>query len=351
VAFPTIIARPNQTSGVVDRAPKEYYVGDEAHAKQVKEDVSLSYPVRNGVIEDMDDMVRIWEHTLREELKLDAKEQHVLLAEPPNNPKHVREEMCKVMFETFQVPALYIINTAVLSLYATGQTTGVVISSGAGATHTVPVFEGFALPHAILSLDVAGNDLTNYMSELLAKNGHQFTTSAEKEIVRDIKERLCYIAADFEQEKNKAESGSDPGLQRQYELPDGQIINVGEERFMCPEVLFQPSIKGIAAPGVHETAFNSIMKCDFDIRKDLYGNIVLSGGSTMFPRVVERMYKEIQALAPTAMKCQVMAPPERKHSVWIGGSILASMPTFGSLWITRSEYEESSPAIVHRKCF
>jgi len=344
------VARPKQSQGgVVDRQQKEFYVGDDAQAKQVKEDISLSCPVEHGVITNMEDMIRVWEHTIKDELELDPKEHYVLLTEPPLNPKHVREEMCKVMFEHFGVPAVYICNTAVLSLYASGLTTGVVIDSGDGVTHTVPVFEGYALPHAILKLDLAGSNLTSYMAKILSERGHQFTTSAEMEIVRDIKEKLGYVAGDYEQELASAENSAQ--VEKQYELPDGQVISIGTERFRCPEVLFQPSLDGQEVQGIHETAFNSIMKCDVDVRKDLYGNIVLSGGSTMFPHIVDRMSKEIQALAPTNMKCEVLAPPERKFSVWIGGSILASLPTFSSMWITKNEFDDNSPAIVHRKCF
>lgn len=104
-------------------------------------------------------------------------------------------------------------------------------------------------------------------------------------------------------------------------------------------------------PGIHETTYNSIMRCDMDIRKDLYANTVLSGGSTMFPGMADRIQKEIAALAPCSMKIKIIAPPERKYSVWIGGSILASLTTFQQMWISKMEYDESGPIIVHRKCF
>ncbi|MCH7505027.1 actin, cytoplasmic 2, partial [PVC group bacterium] len=103
--------------------------------------------------------------------------------------------------------------------------------------------------------------------------------------------------------------------------------------------------------GIHLTTYTSIMKCDVDIRKDLYGNIVMSGGTTMFEGITERMNKEIVALAPDTMRIKIVAPPERKYSVWIGGSILASLSTFQQMWISKKEYDESGPGIVHRKCF
>ncbi|KAG6450335.1 hypothetical protein O3G_MSEX006539 [Manduca sexta] len=129
------------------------------------------------------------------------------------------------------------------------------------------------------------------------------------------------------------------------------VITIGNERFRCPEALFQPSFLGMEACGIHETTYNSIMKCDVDIRKDLYANTVLSGGTTMYPGIADRMQKEITALAPSTMKIKIIAPPERKYSVWIGGSILASLSTFQQMWISKQEYDESGPSIVHRKCF
>jgi actin-related protein len=255
------------------------------------------------------------------------------------------------MFEYFHVPCLYLGIQSVLALYASGRTTGLVVDTGEGVTHTVPIYEGFAVPHAIPRIPLAGCDLTVYFQELLKKLGYNFTTPDDIQAVNFLKEKdkLCEVALDYDA---TIKEGSDSKIfEKKEELPDGHAIVIGIERFQVPEVLFQPQLAAKQNEGIQKHADESIKKCDQDIRKDLYKNIILSGGSSMFQGMKERLKKEVKKLAQPMTEVEVFAPPERKYSVWIGGSIVASLSTFPAMYISRNEYNEVGAEIVHRKCF
>ncbi|GLC63628.1 hypothetical protein PLESTF_000057200 [Pleodorina starrii] len=348
VMFASVTGRPRHSMAMVGMSAREIYVGDDAQAKRGV--LSLSHPIEHGIVTNWDDMECVWRHTFDNELRVDTSERPVMLTEAPRNPKNNRQKATEIMMETFQVPALYVAIQAVLSLYASGRTTGLVLDIGDGVSHAVPVYEGFSMPHAIRRLDVAGRDVTRHLSRMLTESGVKLINSAEMEIVRDIKERLAYVAQDFEAELRIARSSS--AMFKDYQLPDGSTISVGEERFRCSEVLFDPTPLGLEqGGGVHSMLMDSVSCCDIDVRKDLLNNLVLSGGTTMVEGIAARLTKEITALAPPACTVRVVAPPERKYLVWIGGSVLASLASFASQWVTRDEYDEYGPSIIHRKCF
>lgn len=243
-------------------------------AQELRGLLRIRYPMEHGIVRDWADMERIWSHIYTEELKTLSEEHPVLLTEAPLNPRANREQAAQIFFETFNVPAMYISIQAILSLYASGRTTGVVLDSGDGVTHAVPVYEGFAMPHAIQRIDVAGRDVARHLQMLLRRAGYYLHTSAEREIVRAIKEQRCQLAlpgADEREAKRAVE----------FTLPDGNVLKLGAERFRAPEVLFRPELLGLEDAGAHQILGDAIGRADLDLRRGLYGNIVLSGGTTL----------------------------------------------------------------------
>ncbi|EFC42977.1 hypothetical protein NAEGRDRAFT_69091 [Naegleria gruberi] len=244
---------------------------------------------------------------------------------------------------------MYVANQAVLALYSSGKTNGMVMDSRDGITHAVPINDGFAVSDAIVSLELAGSDITDCLMEMLKGKGFPQLQSLtnERRIFRDIKEKHCYISLDFNTEMVNETSLS---IQREYELPDGSIIPIDKERFKCTEVLFQPNLMELECASIHETILSSIGKCNIEMRKNLFSNIHISGGNTMFEGISELLTKELTALAPSAMNVKIIAPPKRKYSVWIGGSILASFIEH-DMWLSKENYEEFGYEVVHRKCY
>jgi centractin len=327
-------------------AEGDIFVGK--RADELRGILTVKYPMAHGVVQDWNDMEVIWRH-IYSEMKVVAEEHPVLLTEAPLNPRKNREKAAEIFFETFGCPALFVSAQAILSLYASGRTTGVVLDSGDGVTHVVPVYEGFALPHAVMRSDIAGRDVTEHLMLQLRRTGHVFHTSAEREIVRQIKEKECYIA--FNPAKEEQAENDKTSTQHQYRLPDGTSISFGAERFRAPEILFHPEKIGLEYPGIHELLSQAINRADMDLRMTLFSQIVLSGGSTMFDRFGDRLLNEVRKLAPKDIKIRISAPPERKFSTWIGGSILASLATFKKMWVSKEEFEEDGFPILHKKAF
>merc|ERR1712178_143969 len=346
VYFSSVIGRPKYGT-MVGSEVKEHYIGKEAIDKRGV--LTLSYPVANGIVNDWDDMTKIWEHTYYNELRCEPTERPAHLTEAPKNPTKNREKMLEIFMDTFQVPAFYVSVQAVLALFSSGRTTGCVYDSGDGVSHTVPVYDGFSLKHAIKRANLAGRELTTYLGDILNESGINLTSSAEFDIVRDIKEKKTYVALDYEAEMQAF--ANDKSKETTYELPDGTVVTFGNQQIKCPEVLFKPNMIGKDFPGMDKMVYKTIQMCDIDVRRDLFKNITLSGGSTMFPGIQERLNKEIKAQANASVEVKIVAPNERKFSVWIGGSTLSSLTTFANMWITKGEYEETGVNIVHRKCF
>jgi centractin len=337
--------------------------------------LKLNYPIDHGIIQNWSDMERIWSYVYSKDcLNIPSENQSVLLTEPPLNPYSTREKTAEIFFEGLNVPGLYFAIQAILSLYSSGRTTGIVLDSGDGVTHVVPVYEGLTIPHAIMRMDLGGRNVTEYLQKLLRRNtGYSFHTSSEFEIVRTIKEQCCSVvlnpnkldefstvsssvsslpsSTSSSSNSSSSSSSASSSSKQPYKLPDGSVIDLGNEISRAPELLFSPSLLGYEYHGIHDLLISSVMRCDIDLRRVLLSSIVLSGGSTLFPGYGERLLSELRRhpLTPKEVKIRIAAPPERLYSTWIGGSILASLSTFKNMWITKNDYLEHGARIFTTK--
>jgi actin len=305
-------------------------------------------PFQKGVITHREGMENIWRHVFHEELKIGSEEHPSLLTEIDSNTDESREMMVQSMFEIFGAHSLCLANPSVLSLFASGRSTGIVLDSGNQGSRAVPVYEGHYLSNAVFRMDLAGSDVTNYLKEMLPDKEFIKESSLQKLITNAIKEKLAYVALDFEAEMEYAYQYE---TERSYELPDGELIFVGYERFKAPEILFQPCLVASEQNGVHTLIRDSVMNCDEELRKVLFKNIVLSGGTTKITGFPERLYNELRAITSATFTINVVAPPNREYTCWIGGSIFSSLSTFEQVCISHDEYDEFGPTIVHQKCF
>lgn len=356
--FPSIVGRPilraEERTGDIEI--KDIMCGDEASA--VRSSLQVSYPMENGIIRNWEDMEHLWNYAFYEKLQEDTTGKKVLLTEPPMNPLKNRERMVETMFEKFNFGGVYVAIQAVLALYAQGLSSGVVVDSGDGVTHIIPVYESVVLNHLTRRLDVAGRDVTRHLIDLLSRRGYAFNRSADFETVRQIKEKLCYVSYDLELDSKLSRETTT--LVESYELPDGRIIKAGSERFEAPECLFQPNLVDVEQPGMGELLFNTIQSADVDVRSSLFKAIVLSGGSSMYPGLPSRLEKELKQLWLTRVlhgdatrlekfKVRIEDPPRRSHMVFIGGAVLANiMADKDHMWVSKQEWEELGPSVLSK---
>ena len=340
--IPACVGYQKYGSGRVGFSKKEFFVGPDV--EPIKGVLKINNPLNNGVVNNWDDMEKIWRYIFIDELKIKPEEHNVLLTETPMDPRENREKMGEIMFETFGIPGLFFASESILTLFSQGKHTGMVADSGDGITYFDPIFYGCSLIYSLIRLNFGGRDLTEYMMKLLNNSGKIFSTDAEKEILKNIKEKSCYAALNYEEElKNVREFN--------YELPDGNNVIIKEQRIKCPEALFKPNLIGKEGNGIAQNCLDSIQKCNIDIRKEISNFIFLSGGNSMYNGLPERFTKELKNLAPEPMKeeINVISPLERRYSVWIGGSLFSST-SLESNWITKTEYKESGVINIHRKC-
>ncbi|XP_054418043.1 actin-like protein 9 [Pteronotus mesoamericanus] len=340
----TVVGCQPQNPATTGQPVLETFIGEAAHARR---DLTLVQPVRNGIVVDWDAAELIWCHLLKHDFRVAPQDHPLLFSDPPFSPATNREKLVEVVFESMCSPAMYVAYQSVLSVYAHGRVSGLVVDIGHGVTSTVPVFQGYHLPHAIERLDLAGTHLTAFLAEMLLRVGLPLGRQ-DLGTVENIKHRCCYVAPDFQKELARSERE----CRRSLRLPDGRVITLGKELFQCPELLFSPPQRpGLSPVGVPTMAKQSLNKVPPEVRSDMAQNVLLCGGSSLFVGLEGRFRAELLRSLPLGTHLAVAAQPTRHLSVWIGGSILASLPAFQSCWVLREQYEEQGPHIVYRKCY
>ncbi|XP_072911016.1 actin-related protein 3B isoform X5 [Hemitrygon akajei] len=334
----------------------------------------LHWPIRHGIVEDWDLMERFMEHVIFKYLRAEPEDHHFLMTEPPLNTPENREYLAEIMFESFNVPGLYIAVQAVLALAASWTSrqvgertlTGLVIDSGDGVTHCIPVAEGYVIGSCIKHIPVAGRDITFFIQQLLREREIGIPPEQSLETAKTIKERYCYICPDIVKEFTKYDS--DPGKWIKPYVGINSVskrqfaVDVGYERFLGPEIFFHPEFANpdFMQP-ISDVVDEVIQNCPIDVRRPLYKNIVLSGGSTMFrdfgrrlqrdlKRVVDARLKISEQLSagrikPKPIEVQAVTHHMQRYAVWFGGSMLASTPEFYQVCHTKKDYEEFGPSI------
>ncbi|XP_072043430.1 actin-6-like [Amphiura filiformis] len=308
-------------------------------------------PIDRGVITNWEVMEETWRRAYDDKLHVASENHPVLLTERPYNPKVMKEKTYEMMFETFQVPSLYLAIQGVLSLYTSGRTTGLIVDSGDGVTQFVPIHEGNLVQNAVLiDTSLAGLDITEYLEKLLKDRGIHIDLgngTAKEDILRDIKEKLCYVCTDDFVTHSKLTKKE---IEKAYRLPDGSTITLDRERTQCPESLFKPTLLGTDAFGMSDSCYNTIDRCiNTDLHPILYRNIILAGGNTAFRGFQERLQAELLEFAPLALAIKdvsVDGSLDRVHAAWCGGAILGSSSVFSEWLITKEEYEEKGASYL-----
>ncbi|KFQ37859.1 Actin-like 7A, partial [Mesitornis unicolor] len=334
------VGKPTQGTG---SDQKETFVGKEIQNSILP--LTLVNPVRHGIVVDWNCVQDTLDHILQTEMKIQPEEHTVLVSLPPLCSITEKERCAEIMFEGLHLPAIHIACQSHLSMYSYGKTSALVVESGHGASHVVPIYQGYVIRSTTGRVDYAGLDITCYLMKLLNESGYAFTEH-QLSMVQYLKEKCCYTSLDFRQDSSL------PVQQQQmdYELPDGHLVTMGKERFLCAEALFKPALLGSQQPGLLQLTLSCLHKCPANLKKEMVGNILLCGGSTMMENFADRFHMELARLCPTD-NFVIAASPQRRSSVWIGGSILASLHAFQELWIYRSEYEECGPPCIFKKCF
>ena len=361
--FPNYIGEPKYSKVLrsfskSNQEMKEQYIGKDC--SKYLGILKLRYPVKNGIFENEQDILTVFKY-IYQNLEInneEIREHPILITEPLLNPYINREKIASALFENLSAPAIFFASQPILSLFSTSNTSGIILESGDGVTQSCVVYEGYSIPNSYIRNNYGGRDVTEYFQTLLKKQGYSFSTTSEFEIVRKMKEEICFTAIgnsnsvlsnmsghlDLGGNKNKSESSNT------YNLPDGNAIKIGEEKSLAPEILFNPSIIGSEHSSFQEMIVTSINKVDIDLRKNLFNNILISGGNTLFKGIQEKFHTEIKYLSPKNMKVKIHSPGNRLLSCWTGGNVISTLEIFKKMWVTKDDWgEKGNKSIIHVK--
>jgi len=354
--IPTVVGHGRHKGAMSSLGLKDCYVGSQA--QNLRGILSISQPIRQGVVQDWDDLETIWTHVMETELKAEASDQPLLITQMPLTSQDDESRMAEILMEKMTVPAMFIANKSVMSLYGGGNMTGISVDSGHDTTYLVPSYQGNAIQDATLVLKIGGKQVTEHLMNLLMngkysfpddnfllwrkKKKTKFTVSSRKEIIREMKEQYCTVTPSY---SLNSEDSAYP--ENSIRLPDGNRIVMGKETFMAPEIMFQPSLASKKSCGLSQLIYYSVLKCDEKIRPELLSNITLSGGNTKFPGFEKRLYQELTGLFDEKTPIKVKALPNRELLGWIGGARLSNLSSFQRFWLTKADYQENGPVIVH----
>ncbi|KAJ6218388.1 hypothetical protein RDWZM_009545 [Blomia tropicalis] len=339
-SFPTIVGHrtaKSKNSGCFNSSKDYSYVGHEAYSRRSA--LSLNYPIERGMITNWNDVELLWKHAFKT-IGVNPSNHPVLLCQPYLKRKEIRKTMVQVVFESLQSPAMQCAVNGSLAAYASCIVNGIVLDCGEGICQVVPIHNGSPIVDKIQRFELAGQDLSHNLMKMLYERKYYLDPFGEKMIIKQIKENLCEVEmldGRGQQQNIKA-----------FKLPDGRKVKLGPERYRCAEALFNPSIIGLDHYGIQSTIYETIMNCTFILRKQMFSNIILSGGSTMFPNFAERLQNEMRSLVPANMPVNIVAMKDRSNLAWIGGSIMASLSKFPLKWITKQEYSECGLSVIYR---
>jgi len=358
--IPCMVGHGRHKGAMSSLGLKETYVG--SAAQSLRGILTMSHPIRQGTVQNWDDLEAVWTHIFDNELKTESGAQPMIMTQPPLATQEDEDTMAEILVEKLNVPAFFIANKSVMSLYGGGQMTGIAVDSGHDTTYIVPSYQGNPVEEATLVLRMGGRHVTEQLMQQLVngkysfpddnfmlwrkKKKTNFTVSSRKEVIREMKEQYCTVSTNY-----MTDMTNNGYHEESIRLPDGNMIVMGKESFLAPEIIFQPSLANKKSMGLSSLIFSSLTKCEKSMRAELLANITLSGGNTKFPGIEKRIYQELEALLTESdlkEAVKVRALPNRDLLGWVGAARLSNLSSFQRFWVTPSDYREEGPALAVR---